>query len=100
MTDYETKLLPAILRAIAEERSDAVAINALNHAAEALEKIGCLRAALEFYANRDNYWNTPLSLEGRYDRRTLLAVGQSKKGNKVLQDWGKIAREVLEKTTC
>jgi hypothetical protein len=39
MTDYETKLLPAILRAIAEERSDAVAINALNHAAEALERL-------------------------------------------------------------
>jgi hypothetical protein len=39
MTDYETKLLPAILRAIAEERSDAVAINALNHAAEALEAL-------------------------------------------------------------
>ena len=40
MTDYETKLLPAILRAIAEERSDAVAINALNHSADALETMG------------------------------------------------------------
>lgn len=40
MTDYETKLLPSILRAIAEERSDAVAINALNHSADALETMG------------------------------------------------------------
>ena len=37
MTDYETKLLPAIHRVIAEERLDAVAINALNHSADALE---------------------------------------------------------------
>jgi hypothetical protein len=33
---YETEFLPAILRAIAGERKDGVAINALTHAADAL----------------------------------------------------------------
>lgn len=37
-TDYEKRLLPAGLRAIAEERDDAVAINILLHSAEALER--------------------------------------------------------------
>lgn len=39
MNEYEHQLLPALLRWIATERTDAVATNALTHAADALERM-------------------------------------------------------------
>ena len=36
---YESVLLPALLRVIADERRDGVAINTLQHSAEALERL-------------------------------------------------------------
>jgi hypothetical protein len=44
---YEHMLLPAMLRALAAERDDAVAINALTHAAAALERLPKMRDRIE-----------------------------------------------------
>lgn len=63
----------------------------VNHVIE----ISALRSALKFYANDDNYWSGPLSLQGNWDRRTLKAVKVSEKANKILVDRGEIARKVL-----
>lgn len=54
-----------------------------------------LRDALAFYANADNYWSAPLSLDANYDRRTLKAVRDAEKSNKVLVDLGKRAKAAL-----
>jgi hypothetical protein len=54
-----------------------------------------LRNALKFYANGDNYWSAPLSLDEYYDRRTLKAVRAAEKENKILMDRGEIARDAL-----
>jgi len=58
-----------------------------------LEKI---KKALEFYANSDNYWSTPLALKNKYCQRTLRDVREAEKSNEVLQDRGKLAREALK----
>lgn len=55
-----------------------------------------LREALAFYANVDNYWSAPLSLDINYDRRTLKDVRESEKHNRVLCDRGAVARNALE----
>ena len=60
-----------------------------------LSEIEILRKALAFYANKDNYWPKPLSLEENYCTRTLKAKSEADKGNKVLVDWGDIARKAL-----
>lgn len=58
-----------------------------------IEKI---KQALEFYANSDNYWSAPLSLEKRYCQRTLHDVREAQKENEVLQERGALAKEALK----
>lgn len=58
-----------------------------------LEKI---KKALEFYANGDNYWGNPLSLEENYCRKTLKASLESREATEVLQDSGELAKEALK----
>jgi len=64
-----------------------------------MTEIERLRKALEFYANTDNYWSTPMSLLENHDRRTLRAAREAEKGNKVLVDNGKIAKDALKGAT-
>lgn len=52
--EYEYRLLPALLRAIATERTDVVGINALIHSAEALERM-------------QNIANELIELQARHD---------------------------------
>ncbi len=56
-----------------------------------------IKNVLTFYADDDNYWSEPLSLEKNYCNRTLKDVRESEKGNLILQDRGKKALELLDK---
>jgi len=62
---------------------------------EATERIAYLQEALSFYAEDDNYWSSPLALDGTLDRVTIRAVRQAEEDNFVLQDRGHKARKAL-----
>ena len=78
---YESVLLPALLRVIADERRDGVAINTLQHSAEALERLTTeiarlsaenaeLRKALE--TDRFTFRQQQDIIQGLHDERDAL----------------------------
>lgn len=58
--------------------------------------IHLLIGALAFYADDDNYWGRPLSLDEDYDRRTLKASSEAHKASKIMKDRGKLAKDLLK----
>ena len=53
MDEYVWRMLPNMLRAIATERKDALAISALNHAAQALEQMHQDISRYQYLRDRD-----------------------------------------------
>ena len=56
---------------------------------------GRMREALQFYADDNNYWGRPISLDLVIDRPTLRIVNEHHKETKVLKDRGNKARAAL-----
>ena len=60
-----------------------------------MSEIDNLKKALAFYADSDNYWSDPLTLDENYCRKTLKAMRAAERENQILQDEGKVARKAL-----